>query len=557
MESSVGGFSLNNSSIPVQNPVLRGFRPDPSICRVGADFFIATSTFEWFPGVEIHHSQNLRNWTVIGRALDRERQLPMEGIPNSGGVWAPHLSFADGCFYLVYTICHGLSRPWRDFVNYIVVADSPAGPWSDPVASTGWGFDPSLFHDDDGRKYLLHTAWDGRLPATGVFYGIMCREVLSTGTPWHLGQPRRIWQGTDLGLVEGPHLIKRDGFYYILCAEGGTGYDHAVSVARSRNLWGPYEVHPENPILTSQGDFTLALQKAGHASMAPAFEPDEWVMAHLCGRPLDCGASALPRHRCLLGRETALQAIHWPPGEWPRLRDGGNRPAARVTFREAPVGNHPPTWPPAPFVLPSDLQTLRRAPDDSWLRFNEEILALRGGFSLDACFQQSVVARRVESLESQFTICTEFQPENFLQRAGLIYYYDRNNYCGLALCGGEVGAQGNGIGAEIRFFAKREGEFEDDVVEVIDDFTDGVDFRGALSKAALQLSWKRPTDSDWNALRQVFDASTLSDEFGGTSPFTGTFVGVFCMDAAEHSAWAQFARWEYQDFVPGANQPTV
>jgi xylan 1,4-beta-xylosidase len=534
--------------VSIENPVLRGFRPDPCICRVGADFFIATSTFEWFPGVEIHHSRDLRAWKLIGRALDRSSQLPLEGIPNSGGIWAPHLSFDGNRFYLVYTICYGLTRPWRDFINYIVEADSPIGPWSDPIAITGWGFDPSLFHDDDGRKYLLHTAWDGRLPGIGVFYGIMCREVLSTDPPWQLGPPRRIWQGTDLGLVEGPHLIKKDGFYYLVCAEGGTGYDHAVSIARSRSLWGPYEVHPDNPILTSKGDMTSALQKAGHASMVPAFAADEWVMAHLCGRPVDCGEDATPRFRCLLGRETALQVLRWPEGDWPRLRDGGNRPGAEVRFAGAPTAAAPFTLPPTSGALPIDYHTLRRVPEDSWLRFESGILSLRGGFSLDATFQQSLVARRLESLACEFRVRVTFLPENFMQRAGIVYYYDRNNYYGLALCGSESGT-------ELRVFAKREGEFEDYPAGHLGDGSKTVELEGKLLKTTLNFGWRNPDDASWSSLPHAFDASTLSDEYGRTSPFTGAFVGVFCMDAAEHSVWAHFSELHAQELTTFPNQP--
>jgi xylan 1,4-beta-xylosidase len=528
--------------VSIENPVLRGFRPDPCICRVGADFYIATSTFEWAPGVEIHHSRNLSDWRLLGRVLDRESQLALEGIPNSGGVWAPHLSWDGSRFYLVYTICYGLTRPWRDFENRIVTADRIAGPWSDPVVATGWGFDPSLFHDDDGRKYLLHTAWDGRKPGTGIFYGILCHEVFTRENQWQLGEPRRIWQGTDLGLVEGSHLIKKDGWYYLVCAEGGTGYDHAVSMARSRHIEGPYEVHPGNPLLTSRGDDSLPLQRAGHGSLAPAFTQDEWVLAHLCGRPVDRGPEQVPRYRCIMGRETALQSVIWREGEWPVLKQGGNRPSREVCFADAPEANEV-LQASIPAALPMEFQTLRRMPDSEWVRMEERTLRLRGGGSLDSCFRQALVARRIESLKHRWHATVRFVPATFQQRAGIVYYYDRNNYYAFAKCGAEDGA-------ELRLFWKQEDRYEDSFIAKLEGSQEVVELAARLDGVDLSFRWK--TTGKWSEAPGIFDASTLSDEFGSTSPFTGAFVGVFCMDTSEYAAWAGFQNLSYAEdgFVP-------
>jgi xylan 1,4-beta-xylosidase len=168
----------------ISNPILRGFNPDPSIVRVGEDYYIATSTFEWFPGVQIHHSRDLVNWRLLTRPLTRPSQLNMLGAPDSCGVWAPCLTHADGKFWLIYTDVKRYGRTTvggasgaslRDFHNYLVTADDIEGPWSDPVFLNSSGFDPSLFHDDDGRKWLLNQLWDHR-PGRNRFAGIVAQE---------------------------------------------------------------------------------------------------------------------------------------------------------------------------------------------------------------------------------------------------------------------------------------------------------------------------------------------------------------------------------------------
>ena len=162
----------------IRNPILPGFNPDPSICRVGGDYYIATSTFEWYPGVQIHHSKDLVNWTLIGRPLTRASQLDMRGNPDSCGIWAPCLSHADGLFWLVYTDVKRYDGNFKDTHNYIVTARDIAGPWSEPFYANSSGFDPSLFHDDDGRKYLVNMLWDWR-PGHNRFGGIVLQEYLS------------------------------------------------------------------------------------------------------------------------------------------------------------------------------------------------------------------------------------------------------------------------------------------------------------------------------------------------------------------------------------------
>ncbi|MFZ0266831.1 glycoside hydrolase family 43 protein, partial [Caulobacter sp.] len=273
----------------ISNPILRGFNPDPSIIRVGEDYYVATSTFEWFPGVQIHHSRDLVNWRLLTRPLTRPSQLNMLGAADSCGVWAPCLTHADGKFWLIFTDVKRYGRTTvggasgaslRDFHNYLVTADSIEGPWSDPVFLNSSGFDPSLFHDDDGRKWLLNQLWDHR-PGRNRFAGIVAQQYDASAARL-IGQRKNIFPGTALGLTEAPHLYKRDGWYHLITAEGGTGWGHAVTMCRSRTLEGPYELHPDGPVLTARDRPHAALQRAGHADLVETPDGTTW-MAYLCG----------------------------------------------------------------------------------------------------------------------------------------------------------------------------------------------------------------------------------------------------------------------------------
>ncbi|MEY4387870.1 MAG: hypothetical protein RLY20_3153, partial [Verrucomicrobiota bacterium] len=279
---------LHPMSNVIQNPILPGFHPDPSICRVGDDYYIANSTFEWFPGVPIHHSRDLVNWQIIGHALTRTSQLDLRGIVDHGGVWAPSLSYADGQFWLIYTNIRtcGMGRPFKDIGIYLTTARDIREPWSEPTVLNSIGFDPSLFHDDDGRKWLLNMEWDFR-KGRHRFAGIVVQEY-DPRTGKLVGPQTKILEKANI-LTEGPNLYKHDGWYYLMLAEGGTGWNHGISAARSRNLLGPYELDPQPSVLTSRDDATLTLQKAGHGELVQA-PSGEWFLAHLASRPLKTGA---------------------------------------------------------------------------------------------------------------------------------------------------------------------------------------------------------------------------------------------------------------------------
>ncbi len=218
-----------------ENPILSGFHPDPSLCRVGNDFYLVNSSFEYFPGVPIFHSRDLIHWQQIGHVLTRSSQLPLEKMRASGGVFAPTLRYHDGTFYLVTTNVWGTS-------NFYVTATDPAGPWSEPHPLDRQGIDPSLFFNDDGQVYYTRHVGGGD--------GYIGQRLLDPKTGKLAGEMKEIWRGTGGIWPEGPHLYKKDGRYYLVIAEGGTSFDHRVTIARSDSPWGPFLADPTNPILT-------------------------------------------------------------------------------------------------------------------------------------------------------------------------------------------------------------------------------------------------------------------------------------------------------------------
>lgn len=524
----------------IKNPILPGFNPDPSILRVGDDYYIATSTFEWFPGVQIHHSKDLKNWKLITRPLNRTTQLNMAGNPNSCGIWAPCLSFDNGVFYLIYTDVKTFKGIFKDAHNYMVTAEDICGEWSEPVYLNSSGFDPSLFHDDDGKKWLLNMIWDHR-KGKHPFGGILIQEY-STEEKRLIGPVHNIFKGTDIGLVEGPHIYKRNGYYYLMTAEGGTVLRHSVTMARSKDLFGPYEIDPQNPILTSYYNPALELQRAGHASLVET-QNGEWYLAHLCGRHIPS------RGRCIMGRETAIQKMAWTSDGWLRIEGGGNEP--RVIIDGPALPEHP--WEDEPVrddfnsdKLNINFQFLRVDISKELVSLTERpgFLRLKGAESLSSFHKQSLVARRQQSFFYTAETCIEFQPDTFQQMAGLICMYDNTNFYYLYITLDEES------GKCIDILACVAGQFEYALDKKVSLGTDGRCYlRADVDYDKLKFSYSE-NGKDWKSIGRIFDASTLSDEFdegGGDAHFTGAFVGLCCQDLSGRRKHADFDYFDYRE----------
>jgi xylan 1,4-beta-xylosidase len=534
----------------IRNPVLPGFHPDPSILRVGGDYYIATSTFEWYPGVRVHHSTDLVDWRPLGGVLTERRLLDLTGTADSCGVWAPNLTYARGLFHLIYTDVATFAGGYWDPQNYLITAPDMAGPWSDPVVLHGRGFDASLFHDDDGTTWMLSMRADWR-PGHNRFAGISIQRydhrARRLAGPEHI-----IFEGTDAGLTEAPHIYRKDGWYYLITAEGGTTWTHQVTVARSRDLLCGYEVDPAGPMLTSAGRPDLTLQKAGHGSLVQT-PAGEWYLAHLVARPYT------PSGRCVLGRETALQRVEWPDGGWPRIP--GGVPAEQVP---APAGFTVPARPSsaeraeldhfdAP-LLSADWSTLRRPATPDWLDLSarRSHLRIHGGQSPMARHRPSLVARRVTSRRCTFEATCEFQPRNYRQLAGITAYYNSRNWYYLYVTADDDGRPVLDVlccdsgrvstppGLRVPLTGIRR-----------------VGLRARLDGPALTFAYTTDPDAEsvWHRLGRTFDATTLSDEYAVTlvpgEPeawgFTGAFVGLWVQDLGAEGGYADFDRAAYRD----------
>ncbi|WP_411346771.1 glycoside hydrolase family 43 protein [Paenibacillus sp. WLX1005] len=521
----------------IHNPVLTGFHPDPSFIRVEDDYYIATSTFEWMPGVAIHHSRDLVNWRLLTHALTQTTSIDLRGNGASGSIWAPALSYADGQFYLLFTNVKSRHRVYKDLHNYIMTADSIEGPWSTPVRLNGSGFDPFLFHDDDGRKWLLNMRWDYRKQHPS-FGGIVMQEYDATARKL-IGPIHTLYQGTPVGVTEGPQLFRHNGWYYLMTAEGGTGLNHMIVLARSRQLTGPYEVDPHFPLLTSAHDPVHPLQQAGHGSLVQT-QQGEWYLAHLCTRPLPGTTLLNP-----LGRETAIQRCIWDEQGWLRLAHGGKIPALEV---EAPSLPAQP-FPQLPIRDDFDRQeiglaysSLRVPLDSSWasLKVRPGFLRLRGRESLSSAHEQSMVARPISHLHCTIETCMEFHPDHFYEMAGLVCYYDDADYYYLRASGDEI------RGIVLGVVMSKAGVYD----EVFSMQLSINDWERCYLRAVIngrELMFYASHDGEqWIPMCTPQDFGTLSDEYGGKLGFTGAFAGMCAQDLDQQQKEAWFDYFEYQ-----------
>jgi len=527
----------------IENPIIRGFNPDPSIIRVEDDYYIATSTFEWFPGIQIHHSKDLINWHLIKRPLNRVSQLDLRGVPDSCGVWAPCLSYDNGIFYLVYSNVKSFSGAWKDTHNYLITATDINGEWSDPIFLNSRGFDGSLFHNDDGKKWYVSMLLDHRKGKT--FGGIILQEF-DPKTGKLIGPEHNIFKGSSLGLTEGPHLYKKDGYYYLLTAEGGTEYGHAATMARSGNIKGPYEISPNHPFITSRDHKNYYLQKSGHADLVET-KTGDWLAVFLCARPLT------PNGLCILGRETAIETVNWSENDWPKLRSGTSLPRIKVPINGNSSNGICQVSSRDDFdneEVDIQFQSLRIPITEDWasLKATPGFLCLYGRESLSSIHEQSFLARRIQSLKMEASTCLEFSPKSFQQMAGIVCYYNTTHFHYLHLTVNENMQRC----LQIITYDYLE-RIEALVTPVILKDTNVVFLKASLDGVDLQFYFS-DTEDEWVEIGPVLNAGILSDDYvrdggGRYSPaFTGAFVGVCCQDLSGNQTPAYFDWFSYQEY---------
>lgn len=540
----------------IKNPILPGFNPDPCICRKGDDFYIAVSSFEWFPGIPIYHSGDMKHWELYTHALQNPDDPDLKKLPSAKGVWAPCLTYCEteDLFYVIYGVMNSMNGRYFDVDNYLITARDLRGPWSSPVYLHSAGFDASIFHDNDGRKYIVSLEWETRSsyekpgPISIVEYDPVKKEIV--------GIPKPLWRGgTDRGCIEAPHLTRHGDYYYLMCAEGGTGYYHSVTMARSKYVCGPYEPDPENPILTSnpanvneRADWDhlkpryynpcSQLQKSGHGSYVDLPNGETW-MVHLTARPF------VPELRCTLGRETAVQRMAWTQDGWLRLKSGGNEAqeyVAESTLPDMPSHslqthddfNEDSLMPGyyAPRIDPKSFTDLKTRP--GWIR-------LRGQESACSLNKVSLLARKLTSIKALATTKLEFLPLSYHHTAGLTLYYDNMNFAYLHKYYSET--LGHSALAVMYVENGIKHEYMESRTAVNDDTP--VWMRLEISGRKTQFYWSE-NGTDFEKIGPVLDTSKFSDEYSQYGEFTGSFVGITCWDTMMHRHTADFDFFEYK-----------
>jgi alpha-N-arabinofuranosidase len=403
-----------------RNPILPGFYPDPSICRVGDDYYLVTSSFEYFPGLPIFHSRDLIHWCQIGHVLDRASQLDLDGIRASGGLYAPTLRYSNGLFYVINTLVSGISHSG----NFIVTATNPAGPWSEPYwLDDAPGIDPSLFFDDDGRAWFVgnrmaaHSQYDGH---TEIWLQELDRKAMRL-----MGEPRVLWDGALKNAIwaEAPHIYKTHGHYYLMIAEGGTAHNHAITIARSDNVSGPYQPDLRNPIMTHRHlGLDYPIVGTGHADLVETQSGESWLVL-LAMRPYG-------GYFYNLGRETFLVPVRWED-DWPVVSPGIGRVESSYPAPMLPEQR----WPALPACDHFDAATLAhswnflRTPRVQFWSLTERSGYLRLKLRPERLSEQanpSFIGRRQQHIHFIARTVLEFTPQSEQECAGLVLLQNNN-----------------------------------------------------------------------------------------------------------------------------------
>ena len=494
-----------------QNPVIPGFHPDPSVCRVGNDFYLVNSSFQYFPGVPLFHSTDLIHWEQIGNCLTRPSQVELSKASFSGGIYAPTIRYNDGVFYMITTNV-------TDKGNFLVHTTDPRGQWSEPVWLEQGGIDPSLYFED-GKCYLVSN------PDNCIH---LCEIDPMTGK--QLTPSRRIWTGTGGRYPEGPHIYKKDGWYYLLISEGGTEYGHKITIARSKFIDGPYTGNPANPILThiNMNAQLNPIQGTGHADLIQA--PDgSWWMIFLAFRTQN------GQHH-VLGRETFLAPVRWDEGAWPVVNGDGtvdlqmNVPTLpQQKVEAAPVrtdfGNMGPQW-----------VYIRNLKADNYQAKSGKLTLKASPVSLDMTEgSPTFIARRQEHMNFTATTSVSLKQASANDEAGLsVYMYEKAHY--------DLFIKQNADGKQSLVLRYRLGELNHIEKEI------------PLNKTKVQLRVKGSNDfysfeyaTDGKNFKSIakIEARYLSSETNGG--FTGVMLGMYAVADNEGSkAQSEFYYFDYE-----------
>jgi alpha-N-arabinofuranosidase len=528
------------------NPIIRGYNADPSICRVNDNYFLVTSSSEYFPGIPIYQSKDLVNWKMIGHVLNRPSQLNLESVDCTKGVFAPTIRYNNGLFYVVSTLT-GVPAG-RPAGNFIVTAENPAGPWSDPVwLPEAQGIDPSLFFDDNGKVYYQGNyspqpkKWNNHRNLWIQEFDVKSMKLIGKKVDIIEGSDFYQKGNIDGGIKEGvdffeaPHLYKKDGKYYLIAGHGGTFQNHAVSVWRSDHVFGPYEMNPANPILTHRDlPANHTITSTGHADLVQT-QTGEWWMVYLARRPYGGDIH-------ILGRETFLSPVDWS-GAWPIVNRNGNTGRAELSVQRPNLKEKKwnsemvkdefkgktldPCW------------TFIRTPHSNWWSLTDRKGFLRVQLRpemISEIVNPSFIGRRQESPNCSATVKMEFVPASGMEEAGLVVERDKDNYFRFTL--------GNEAGRTVLRLFQRSGAKKEDILLAKSDVNSGSIYLKISSEGVYYTFSYSANGKDWILLKGKMDGSFLGMPHAGR--FTGTFIGMYASsNGIESQNHADFDWFEY------------
>ncbi|GAK41066.1 beta-xylosidase [Paenibacillus sp. TCA20] len=541
----------------IQNPIIPGMAPDPSIIRVGEVYYIATSTFHWNPGIQIFKSTDLAHWQLISHVL-KNGEINLRGTNTPAGIWAPHLSYDSSTNKYWLAFSHMLNMAGREFNSdsYAVWAEDINGPWSDPIYLTSIGFDPAIFHDEDGRHYISTLEWETRQGYQAPGHIVIAEADLEQGGI--IGKWHRVTQGfTSRGCVEAPQVYKHNGYYYLIQAAGGTGYAHGVEIGRSKSIFGPYEPHPSaEPIITSSprhlfslgdpdaGHFEMynpqsIMQKAGHGSLVQT-QTGEWYIAHLMSRPLE-GTLLNP-----LGRETSIQKMKWTEDGWLEMEDGTNVAKMEVQgMQGVPLSTkitHDVFDHFDDNTYDIHFMTPYRDQGAAWVNTTERAghLRIHGENSFFSQVNPAIMATRATSFHYKFQTKLEFHPDHYSETAGMGLYYDSNNWLYAHLTHSE--ASNCTVLQLLQAKLGKRIEFVHHHISVPEGV---VELKAVYRSGIVDFYYRLSDDMDWKVLADGLDAAYLSDEGVNGEPgeiggFTGLFNFIGTVDSHQHDSFADF-----------------
>ncbi|WP_159520390.1 glycoside hydrolase family 43 protein [Sunxiuqinia indica] len=505
-----------------RNPIIPGFNPDPSICKAGNNYYLVTSSFEYFPGIPIYHSNDLVSWKMVGHVLNRESQINMEGYPASEGVYAPTIRYHDGTFYVVVSV---LRRNPRRVKNILITADSLMSHWSDPVEITNsslWGIDPSLFFDDDGKCYFTaNRKHQVAQPYSSyreiVLQELDLRQMQLTGPTDIIGKAALVGGAT----AEGPHIYKKDGYYYLLISEGGTRTNHAVTISRSEKIRGPYEQCPYNPILTHRHlQETISLRNIGHADIIQT-QNNEWWMV--------CLGVRFTNDWSLMGRETFLVPMIWPDNSFPIINPGNG-----LVQMEYPL---PAIAKEADNLINTffdDFSTSTLKPEWTFLRNNPRCYEFTDNRQLKIDLKKTTMAdlsspafmgKRIENSDFETTIKLSFTATSESEEAGLVLLSNNENYFRFTLSKSNIQLIETINGRTI-ILAKELLEYDKYV------------YLKVLSKNSLMDFYYSKDGRDWHLIKKKVNTSCLRNY-----KYTGNFIGLYGTSDGEETTNHFFVDW--------------